>query len=403
MTSQPNPVPADPFAAHLAAWQQHIHVLAGEIGPRGSTTDGERRGHEYCRQALAAQGLDAKVESFRSAKSVFHPFIIVSVLMLLAYALYPLAGRWSAAAAALIALGTFVSALLELSLRDNPLRRLVPKGASQNVVAALPPQGETKQDLVLIGHVDSQHTPLIFSSPGWLSTYKVFSTLALVSFAAMTLLYLLGVFTQWSWVWPLSGLAAFFGVLLLAMCWQAVSTPFTAGANDNATAAGLVLALGDHLRLKPLQHTRLWLVCTGSEEALHDGAIDFFRRHKGELVDPKTLVFEALGCAGPSWLTGEGIVLPITPDAGLVKLAQAVAKEYPELKAYPSRISGGVTEMSDSIRAGVPAITLMGLTRQNALPHWHQPGDTVDKIDPEALRVNYAFAWHFIQAFDWQV
>ena len=270
------------------------------------------------------------------------------------------------------------------------------------MVAILPPQGQAKQDLVLIGHVDSQHTPLIFRSAGWLSVYKVFSTLTLVSYAGMVLLYLVGIFTQWRWIWPLSGLAAFFGVLLLAMCWQAVSTPFTAGANDNATAAGLVLAMADHFRKEPLQNTRLWLVCTGVEEALHDGAIDFFRRHKSELLNPRTLVFESLGCSGPSWLTGEGIVLPISPDAKLVKLAEGVSKQHPELEGYPSRISGGVTEMSDSIRAGVPAITLMGLTRQNALPHWHQPGDTVDKIDPQALCVNYAFAWHFIQAFDQQ-
>ena len=320
--------------------------------------------------------------------------------MLVAFIIYPLAGRAGAAAAMLIALATFITALMELSLRDNPLRRLVPKGNSQNVFAVLAPQGEVHQDLVLIGHVDSQHTPLIFRSAGWLTAYKAFSTSALIAFAGMVLLYLVGTFTQWSWVWQVSWIAALFAVLLLAMCWQAVSTPFTCGANDNATAAGLVLALAEHLRSEPLEHTRTWLVCTGSEEALHDGAIDFFRRHKDELIHPKTVVLESLGCAGPSWLTGEGIVLPILPDAKLVKLAEEVAKQHPELEGYPSRISGGVTEMSDAIRAGVPAITLMGLTHENVLPHWHQEGDTVDKINLEALRRNYAFSWHFIQALD---
>ena len=85
MSPQPIHPTTDPFAAHLQAWLKHIHALAEEIGPRGSTTEGERRGHDYCRQTLAAQGLDAKVESFRSAKSVFHPFHHRLVLMLLAY------------------------------------------------------------------------------------------------------------------------------------------------------------------------------------------------------------------------------------------------------------------------------------------------------------------------------
>jgi hypothetical protein len=400
MSSQPLTTSSSPFSPHVEAWLKHIHALAEEIGPRGSTTEGERRGHEYCRENLTSLGLEARWEIFRSSKSVFHPFLIVSLLMLLAFVVYPLAGRASAGAAALVTLATLISAIMELSLRDNPLRRLTPKGNSQNVFTTIPSQGEVHQDLVLIGHVDSQHTPIIFRSARWLAAYRVFSTSALITFAVVTLLYVVGVFTLWSWIWPLSWIAAIFAVLLLAMCWQAVSSPFTCGANDNATAAGLILALADHIRKEPLKHTRVWLVCTGCEEALHDGAIDFFRRHKDELRQPKAVVLESLGSAGPSWSTGEGIVLPISPTPELVRLAEKVAKGHPELDGYPSHMGGGVTEMSDALRAGVPAITLTGLTRENVLPYWHQPGDTVDKLDAEALARNYAFTWHYIQALD---
>ena len=403
MTSDSNVPSTDKiFTLQVNNWMKHIRVLAEEIGPRGSTREGERKGHEYCRATLSDLGLDAKWESFRSAKSVFHPFLIVSLLMLLAFILYPLAGQATAMVSALIALATFISALLELSLRDNPLRWIVPKGTSQNVFSVLPPEGEIRQDLVLIGHVDSQYTPLIFSSLRWLAIYQVFATSALISFSGMVLLYVIGIFTQWGWIWPVSGIGAVFAVLLLALCVQAVSTPTTHGANDNATAAGMVLALAEHFQQMPLKNTRLWLVCTGSEEALHDGAIDFFRQHKSELIEPKTVVLESLGCAGPSWLVGEGIVLPILPAPNLVSLAEKVALVHPELDAYPSRVSGGVTEMSDAIRAGVPAITLMGLTRENVLPYWHQTADTVDKIDQVVLVRNYAFTWHYIQALDQQ-
>lgn len=390
------------YTPQVNSWMRHIRVLAEEIGPRGSTMEGERQGHEYCHKTLSGLGLEAQWEPFRSAKSVFHPFLIVSVLMLLAFVLYPLAGQTSATMAALIALATFISALLELSLRDNPLRRMVPKGNSQNVFAVIPPSGETRQDLVLIGHVDSQYTPLIFRSLRWLAMYRIFATSALISFGGMVLIYLVGIFTQWSWIWNVSWIAAIFAVLLLALCVQAVSTPFTQGANDNATAAGMLLTLAEHFRQLPLKNTRVWLVCTGSEEALHDGAIKFFRRHKSELLHPKAVVLESLGCAGPSWSVGEGIVLPILPAPSLVALAEKVAKTHPELDAYPSRMGGGVTEMSDAIRAGVPAMTLAGLTRKNVLPYWHQTTDTVDKIDPEVLGRNYAFAWHYIQALDEQ-
>ena len=72
----------------------------------------------------------------------------------------------------------------------------------------------------------------------------------------------------------------------MAMCIQADRTPFTAGANDNASAVGLVLTLAETLRTAPLQHTRVWLACTGCEEAQHYGAIDFFRRHRSESNNP---------------------------------------------------------------------------------------------------------------------
>jgi hypothetical protein len=165
-------------------------------------------------------------------------------------------------------------------------------------------------------------------------------------------------------------------------------------------SAGMILALADHIRKEPLKHTRVWLVCTGCEEALHDGAIDFFRRHKDDLCQPKAVVLESLGSAGPSWSIGEGIVLPIVPTPELVRLAEKVSEGHPELDGYPSHIGGGVTEMTDALRAGVPAVTLTGLTRENVPPYWHQVGDTVDKLNEEALARNYAFAWHYIQALD---
>ena len=403
MTSDPYAALAtNNFTPQVNVWMRHIRALAEEIGPRGSTREGERKGHEYCQATLNELELETSWEPFRSAKSVFHPFLIVSVIMLLAFGLYPLADQASAIVSALIALATFISALLELSLRDNPLRWMVPKGNSQNVFTVISPSGKNRQDLVLIGHVDSQYTPLIFRSLKWLAIYKIFSTSALIAFGGMVLIYLVSIFNQWSWIWPVSGIGAVFAVLLLALCVQAVSTPITQGANDNATAAGMILTLAEHYRQMPLKNTRLWLVCTGSEEALHDGAIDFFRRHKSELINPKAVVLESLGCAGPSWSVGEGIVLPILPAPSLVDLAVKVAKAYPELDGYPSRISGGVTEMSDALHAGVPSITIMGLTRENVLPYWHQTADTVDKIDLEALKRNYAFVWHYIQALDEQ-
>jgi hypothetical protein len=389
-----------PKTTSVSKWYAHIRALALDIGPRGPTTPGERRGSEYCMQSLQKLGLQATLEPFSSARSIFHPHLIASILMLVAFLIYPIAGRASALLAGFISLISLASELLELGFRDNLLRRLAPKGPSQNAVAVLPPAGEHRQDLVLIGHVDSQRTPLIFKTPAWLALYKNFTTVAFITFAGQTILYLLGILFQWTWIWPLTGISALCALLLAAMCIQADLTPFTHGANDNATAAGLVLTLAEELKAQPFQHTRVWCVCTGCEEVQHYGAIDFFKRHRQELRNPTTIAFEMLGCGGPAWLVSEGIIVPFHSTPALVSLAEQIAGQHPELGGYATHISGGNTEMADALRLGLPAITLTGLTPEGGAPYWHMVSDTFDKIDPDILERNYAFTWAYLKALD---
>ncbi len=381
-------------------WLEHIRALVDEIGPRGSTTEGERRGSEYCERILTDLGLSPRVEPFRSARSIYHPHLLAAVMVLVAVGVYPLAGRFSAGVAFVLSLVGLVSDLMELGFRDNLLRRLVPKGDSQNVVAVVPPRGQHKQDLVLIGHVDSHRTPIVFRSSRWLGAFHLFTTIAFVTFSAQTVLYGLGTVTQWGWIWPVSIPSAVCAVLLAAICIQADCTPFSPGANDNATAAGLVLTLGEHLASEPLEHSRVWLACTGCEEVQHYGAIDLFRRHQAELHRPTAVVFESLGCDGPAWLIKEGIIVPFYASRDLVALAERLANEHPEWRAYPTKIAGGNTEMADALRVGIPAITLCGITADGRLPYWHQTGDTVDKMDPEVLTRAYAFTRAYLQALD---
>ncbi len=386
--------------AHVDRWLSHIHALSANIGPRGSTTEGERRAAQYCAEVLARLGLVPQTETFPAARSIFLPHVLGSAVFLVAFAIYPLAGRASSAAAALLSLLALASELLELGFRDNPLRWVLPKGTSQNVAATLPPVGEHRRDLVLMGHIDSQRTPLIFKSLAWVKAYEAFTTIAFILFVAQVLLYLVGSITQWGWIWPMTILSALGAVLVAAICIQADLTPFTKGANDNASAAGLVLALAQHFQAEPLQHTRLWLACTGNEEVEHFGAIDFFRRHRSQFKAPRALVFESVGCAGPGWLRREGIIVPFHADPQMVALAERLSAEHPEWGAFPTFIRSGNTEMANANQQGIPSIALVGNDRLHNLPNWHQVGDTFDKISPEVTGRTYAFALAFIRALD---
>jgi len=384
----------------LSRWLNHVRVLAQEIGPRGSTTEAERQGSEYCQRVLIDLGIQPQIETFQSARSIYQPHLLAMMIILAAFAIYPWAGRTTAVIATLLTVVAIVSQLLELSFRDNLLRRLVPKGSSQNVVATIPAAGEWGKDLVLIGHVDSHRTPLIFKSASWITAFKTFISISFFLILAQAILFFLGTIFQWAWIWPATFPTAVVAVLWIINSFQADSTPFSAGANDNATGAGLVLTLAEQFQFKPLQNTRIWLVCTGCEEVQHYGAADFFKRHQDDLRQPSVVVFESLGCAGPAWLTKEGILVPFKADSNLVTLAEKVAQDNPTLGAYPAEVSGGNTEMADALLAGWPAITIGGIGPNGELPYWHQVGDTFDKMDPEVMDRAYAFVWSYIQELD---
>lgn len=378
----------------------HVQALAGTIGPRGSTRPEERQAADYAFQQLQNLGYQSIMEEFRSATSIFHPHIITSLFMLVAFIIYPLFGRTSAAIAAGLSLLALVSDLLELGFFPNPLRWVTPKGDSQNVFTTLEPQQEHLQDLILVGHLDTQKAGVIFSSPGWVKLFQTFTTIAFVAFIVQVGLFLVGTVTQWKWLWYASIPSVIAAVILWVICWEADRAPFSPGANDNASAVAMVLTLAETLKTAPLKNTRTWFVLTGCEEVQHYGMIDFIKRHKGEWTNPKVLVFEMIGVAGPAWETNEGIIVPFKPDPHLVHIVESLAKDHPKLGAYPSFIVGGNSEMADAHRANLPAITFFGLTPDGRAPYWHQMSDTPDKMNPDILERTYQFTELFIEQVD---
>jgi Zn-dependent M28 family amino/carboxypeptidase len=189
-------------------------------------------------------------------------------------------------------------------------------------------------------------------------------------------------------------------LFLAALFVQADLTPHTAGANDNATGAGLLLALGDVLQGQRLAQTEVWLVVTGCEEVGCVGARSFFDAHNAELRDASLIIVDGVGAAGPCYLRSEGLVWRRSYDAGLLAIADAVALEHADIGAYNQRLGSGYTEGLPALHRGLRAITLCGLTREGELPHWHQATDTVENIDREALARNFAFMRELIERID---
>ena len=380
----------------------HVRYLANTIGSRGSTTPKEAEAAQYAAGILRSLGLEPATEPFTSAKSAWYPYVLFSGLLVVGAGLFWLAGTWGAVAALILSVLSIGSVLLELAFRPNPFRAVLPKGPSQNVMAQIAPSGEVKTRVVIMGHLDSHRTPLVFSTDGWLKLFKTLIPLGLLSSVVLLILFAIGIASP-ALGWRIASLPfalILLGVFVLTV--QADLTPFTAGANDNASAVGIVLSTAGRLLKEPLQHTEVWAVLSGCEEVGCYGADAFAKAHKGELGNVVWIALDGVGsCSSkPAYLTAETFLLTARSDPRLIELAGRVAAAHPELGAQPRAFAGAYTEGAIGVMHGFRVLTLMTFGEGGSLGEWHRPTDTVANVDADVLERNEAFLWALLREVD---
>jgi len=381
---------------------EHVRHLSLDIGPRGSTTAAEAAAAAYAWDVLDKLELSPRIQRFTSAASLWRPFALAVTLALLAVAVYPLAGSATAILATLLVATALVSAYLELNFTTNPIRWLLPKRPSQNVWAVIPPAGAPSQRLVLIGHLDTHRTPFVFRSPLHLKVFQVLVAAGFASMAALVLLYIAGSIIESDIIYLISLAPAALLILNLIMTVQPDTTPYTPGANDNASGAALVLALAERLKEKPLANTEVWAVNSGCEEVGYYGATAFLREHREELKEAYFIALDTVAGpgSGPCYITREGMTRPYRSDPGLVALAAQIAADRPDLGAYSKVMRLGSTEGAIGIKNGLPSLTFVNLRPDGVLPFWHRPDDVFENVDADVLARTQAFVWDLLQRID---
>jgi hypothetical protein len=378
----------------------HVTHFAKTIGPRGSTTQKEAEAAQYSAQVLSGAGLEAIVEPYTGARSAYYPYMLFAGLFLLAEALFIFLGRAGAIAGAVLGLFALASVVLELLFRPNPFRWLLPKGISHNAWARVPPAESVKRKVVLVGHIDSHRTPLLFSTPGWTRFFKTLVPLGLGSAVVLTALYITAAANPAA---PLVWISLPFSMVLLCvflMTLQADFTPYTEGANDNATGVALTLSIAESLAKQPLKNTEVWAVLSGCEEVGCYGAEAFASSHKDDLEGAYWIVLESLGSGQVSYLTHETFLLPARSDPELLEIARRVTARCPELEAVPHAFHGAYTDGFIGIKHGFKTLTLMGKNLAGELPEWHRVTDNVDHLDPKVIERGEKFLVEILREID---
>jgi hypothetical protein len=376
---------------------KHAHHLSVDIGPRAPTSGAEAQAAHYCAEVLEGAGIRTRIQPFRGFRS-FGQIYIPTTAAILAGALLGTTRRRRRILGTAIGTAGIAAFWGEQTSRFRPLTDRFASGPSQNVVGILEPSREARRRLVLVAHVDSSRSGLMFH-PRLARDFRR-NTLAGVAAGVISLL-------AWFLPRPLRRLSSALSTALLATSLAQLIEREAAGqdvngGNDNASGAGVMLALAETLAQERPAHTEIWFLATGCEEADLIGMSAFINRHQKELEDAWFVGLDSVAGEGATlrWITTSSILEALHADPHLVRLAEEVAAAHPEFEAASGVWQSAGLDTDVAAVRGLRAMSVMALTREGTLPNWHWPTDTYENVDEGGLERCYGFTLELIRRFD---
>ena len=382
---------------------EHIRQLSVTIGGRGSCTSSERRAAEYVHEKLRESGVtDVDFEEFRGAPSTYLPFTLAFISALLGTLVALLSGTRAAfTLGALLNLCGVWAMFAESEFKSNWTRWLLPTIKTQNVTAIIHPQKTVKQQLVLCAHLDSHRTPVFYSSTTWHKIFGLCVTGAFLSMVLGTLIFGVGGFLGWSWLRWIGVLIGPVQIFVLILVLSAEFTPFSPGANDNASGVGVILALAERLRLEPLVYTTVNLIFTDCEETGAHGIQAYLRRHAEPFgKDAVYIILDEVGAGHLKIILQDGLIIKHKTHPRAVKLARDAS--FGLSRTAIEAVGEAYTDALPATKRDLIAITVASAfpDPDTALSHWHQMSDQLEFIDVQTLQDANTFTWNILQALD---
>jgi peptidase M28-like protein len=373
-------------------------------------TDAERRAAAHLADKLRSLGREADVEPM----SVWPNYPITHAIHALIAIASSVLSVYSAAAGTALVLFAAISTFGDLTGSFLLVRRLTGRRASQNVFSR--ERARKPGKLVLVAHYDAARGGAVFSRRALerravlgklirrpIGPFEPFFWSMMVILVCCSI-RLFGVEST-----ALTVVQFVPTVILIAsvpLLLDIALSGVVPGASDNASGVATVLRLAEHYGGE-LRHFDVWVAFPGAEEAFLLGMRELVRKHRREL-DAERTVFLNVDIAGNGtvrYMTKEGFVIAYRYHPALIELCDQIAESDEEEMRFGARrmVSRMATDGLAARAAGYPAITI---TCRNALdyaPNYHQPTDTPDRIELEALDRAYWFCCELIERLDEQV
>jgi hypothetical protein len=361
-------------------------------------TDAERRAARHLEERLGEAGRDVEVEptSIYPNYAVTHAIhALIAIVGSVLSVTVPVAG-------AALVLFAAISTFGDLTGTFFLVRRLTGRRASQNVTSR--EDSDKRGVLVLSAHYDAARGGAVFGRKALerratigklirrgLGPFEPFFWSMFVVLLC-AIVRLVGIDPM-----PLTIVQFIFTVVLIAsipLLIDIALSDVVPGANDNASGVATVLRLAERYGGR-LEHFDVWVVFPGAEEGLLLGMREWMSAHRGEL-DPERTIFLNVDVAGHGtvrWIEKEGFVVAMKYHPTLVEMCE-------EIGDGRGMVSRNATDALMARAAGFPAITITARNALDYAPNWHQPTDTLDRIDPEALDRTYDFCCALVERLD---
>lgn len=384
----------------------HARLITSASPGRGSATRLEAQAADYVRHHLSSLGIrDLHTQPFTGSRSLWFFLSLVFGLAVMGHLgfvlLQPALGQWGAWAISLVVFAvSFWLLWRKFSFRSYPFEESLPNGPSQNVVAVLPPEGETRQQVVLMAHLDTHRAVIWFANDFLVNLYSFLAPLVIYGILAAPLIYALSIVTGLSVFGWLGAALAFLQFLAWFTGVTADLGVYSPGANDNAAALGTVLTLAERLQGAPLQHTEVTVLLTGCEETGCDGLRAFLAESGNHYVQALFLNFEMVGVGDRLvYLDREGVIGRRKIPGDTARLLENI--EEPAVQPARLGVSSTYTETGLLWGRGYRSACLMVQRSDNPLPaYWHRMTDTPDNLSLEALQLTQDYAWRLLQEID---
>ncbi len=366
----------------------HISVLAGEIGFRVATTEGEHRAANYIEQEMHSYGLqEIRQEPFpcatESMSSIF-PYLYTALSSSLIAPLVPLLGFTGLLAAP----ATLMS---EFRTNKGPVTWLTRKGTSHNVIGILPARGEVKSRIVLLTHYDSVRVRNFMKPHDGKSSRRFLMPLLGLAYVAALGSSALGFVARRrknkALVRKTQGISSAAGITMLTM-----ATPLLMGnmirgidgegANDNASGVAVLLSLAEQMAQTPLEHTEVWFVATGGEEIGLVGARAFADKHGKTLKDAYFFAVDTVGAGRIHYTVQENFLGSADVSHDVVDIL-VTASEKGSHTAMPYMLRAGGTDAGAMLAKHFKAASISCLIKDGKFPEINWPTDTRKYVEPE--------------------